>query len=148
MAKQGKTLFYRDFLHHLRHSSDKFRIAPGIKGMVMLVFDLPSFPMCSRSSKTITRRKKTPRASRSRASICWSSSTTGSGAWPIRWSTARWRFRVSVLTDELIAEIEKFAPSQLEISDRDGDGKHGSHHQTRLHRAAHDSAQHLSARGL
>ncbi len=30
LAKQGKTLFYRDFLHHLRHSSDKFRIAPGI----------------------------------------------------------------------------------------------------------------------
>jgi isocitrate dehydrogenase kinase/phosphatase len=26
-------------------------------------------------------------------------------------------------TDELIAEIEKFAPSQLEISDRDGDGR-------------------------
>ena len=44
LAKQGKTLFYRDFLHHLKHSSDKFRIAPGIKGMVMLVFDLPSFP--------------------------------------------------------------------------------------------------------
>ena len=42
MAKQGKTLFYRDFLYHLRHSSDKFRIAPGIRGMVMLVFDLPS----------------------------------------------------------------------------------------------------------
>jgi isocitrate dehydrogenase kinase/phosphatase len=30
---------------------------------------------------------------------------------------------VSVLTDELIAEIEKFAPSQLEVSDRDGDGQ-------------------------
>ena len=30
---------------HLRHSSDQFRIAPGIKGMVMLVFDLPSFPV-------------------------------------------------------------------------------------------------------
>ncbi|MBU3740312.1 MAG: bifunctional isocitrate dehydrogenase kinase/phosphatase, partial [Rhodoferax sp.] len=44
LAKQGKTLFYRDFLYHLRHSSDAFRIAPGIKGMVMLVFDLPSFP--------------------------------------------------------------------------------------------------------
>ena len=44
LAKQGKTLFYRDFLHHQRHSTDKFRIAPGIKGMVMLVFDLPSFP--------------------------------------------------------------------------------------------------------
>jgi isocitrate dehydrogenase kinase/phosphatase len=44
LQKQGKNLFYRDFLHHLRHSTDKFRIAPGIKGMVMLVFDLPSFP--------------------------------------------------------------------------------------------------------
>ncbi len=44
LQKQGKNLFYRDFLYHLRHSTDRFRIAPGIKGMVMLVFDLPSFP--------------------------------------------------------------------------------------------------------
>ncbi len=44
LAKQGKTLFYRDFLYHLRHSSDAFTTAPGIKGMVMLVFNLPSFP--------------------------------------------------------------------------------------------------------
>lgn len=40
--KHGKTLFYRDFLHHLEISSDKFVIAPGIKGMVMTVFTLPS----------------------------------------------------------------------------------------------------------
>jgi isocitrate dehydrogenase kinase/phosphatase len=44
LHKQGKNLFYRDFLYHLRHSGDFFRIAPGIKGMVMMVFDLPSFP--------------------------------------------------------------------------------------------------------
>jgi isocitrate dehydrogenase kinase/phosphatase len=44
LQKQGKNLFYRDFLYHLKHSSDRFRIAPGIKGMVMLVFDLPSWP--------------------------------------------------------------------------------------------------------
>jgi isocitrate dehydrogenase kinase/phosphatase len=44
LQKHGKNLFYRDLLFHLRHSSDHFRIAPGIKGMVMLVFDLPSFP--------------------------------------------------------------------------------------------------------
>ena len=44
LQKQGKNSFYRDLLHHLRHSTDRFRIAPGIKGMVMLVFDLPSFP--------------------------------------------------------------------------------------------------------
>ncbi|MBN3519616.1 bifunctional isocitrate dehydrogenase kinase/phosphatase [Algoriphagus lutimaris] len=40
--KHGKTLFYRDFLHHLDSSTDQFVIAPGIKGMVMTVFTLPS----------------------------------------------------------------------------------------------------------
>jgi isocitrate dehydrogenase kinase/phosphatase len=44
LAKQGKTMFYRDLFYHLKHSSDNFTIAPGIKGMVMLVFTLPSFP--------------------------------------------------------------------------------------------------------
>ncbi len=44
LAKQGKTLFYRDLHYHLTHSTDRFAIAPGIKGLVMLVFTLPSFP--------------------------------------------------------------------------------------------------------
>jgi isocitrate dehydrogenase kinase/phosphatase len=44
LAKQGKTLFYRDLHYHLKHSTDRFVVAPGIRGMVMLVFTLPSFP--------------------------------------------------------------------------------------------------------
>jgi isocitrate dehydrogenase kinase/phosphatase len=44
LAKQGKTLFYRDLHYHLKHSTDRFVVAPGIKGLVMLVFTLPSFP--------------------------------------------------------------------------------------------------------
>lgn len=44
LHKQGKSAFYRDFLHHLKHSSDQFVIAPGIRGMVMMVFTLPSYP--------------------------------------------------------------------------------------------------------
>ncbi|MFZ1910330.1 MAG: bifunctional isocitrate dehydrogenase kinase/phosphatase [Burkholderiales bacterium] len=44
LQKQGKTLFYRDLHYHLKHSTDEFVVAPGIKGMVMLVFTLPSFP--------------------------------------------------------------------------------------------------------
>ena len=44
LAKQGKTMFFRDLIHHLRHSQDEFVIAPGIPGMVMSVFTLPSFP--------------------------------------------------------------------------------------------------------
>jgi isocitrate dehydrogenase kinase/phosphatase len=44
LQKHGKTLFFRDFLHHLKHSTDRFIIAPGIKGLVMAVFTLPSYP--------------------------------------------------------------------------------------------------------
>ena len=44
LQKGGKNLFFRDFLHHLKHSRDKFVIAPGIKGLVMSVFTLPSYP--------------------------------------------------------------------------------------------------------
>ena len=44
LGKQGKTMFFRDLVSHLRHSNDQFIIAPGIRGLVMLVFTLPSYP--------------------------------------------------------------------------------------------------------
>jgi len=44
LGKQGKTMFFRDLVAHLRHSNDQFIIAPGIRGLVMLVFTLPSYP--------------------------------------------------------------------------------------------------------
>jgi isocitrate dehydrogenase kinase/phosphatase len=63
LAKQGKTLFYRDFLHHLRHSSDQFVVAPGIKGLVMTVFTLPSYPYVFKLIKdVIPHPKDTDRA--------------------------------------------------------------------------------------
>ena len=42
-AKQGKTERYRSFFRHLSHSEDTFVHAPGDKGMVMVVFTLPSY---------------------------------------------------------------------------------------------------------
>jgi isocitrate dehydrogenase kinase/phosphatase len=44
LGKQGKTMFYRDLHNHLRHTHDLFVEAPGIRGLVMHVFTLPSFP--------------------------------------------------------------------------------------------------------
>lgn len=41
--KQAKNEFYRDFLNHLENSDDRFVIAPGTPGLVMLVFTLPSY---------------------------------------------------------------------------------------------------------
>lgn len=43
MLKHGKSEFYRGFLMHLARSKDQFQIAPGVKGMVMTVFTLPSY---------------------------------------------------------------------------------------------------------
>ncbi len=44
LGKQGKTMFFRDLIAHLLHSNDQFIVAPGIRGMVMAVFTLPSYP--------------------------------------------------------------------------------------------------------
>ena len=41
--RHSKTEFYRDFVRHLQNSSDRFITAEGIRGMVMLVFTLPSY---------------------------------------------------------------------------------------------------------
>ena len=122
LAKQGKTLFYRDFLHHLRHSSDKFRIAPGIKGMVMLVFDLPSFPYVFKVIKDhYPSQKDTSREQiKSKYLLVKQHDRVGRMADTLEYSEVgfpRHRF-----ADELITEIKEFAPSQLQISDRDGDG--------------------------
>jgi isocitrate dehydrogenase kinase/phosphatase len=63
LQKQGKTLFFRDFLHHLRHSTDAFVVAPGIKGLVMSVFTLPSYPYVFKVIKDrIALTKDTDRA--------------------------------------------------------------------------------------
>jgi isocitrate dehydrogenase kinase/phosphatase len=43
LQKQGKTLFYRDLMEHMRHSTDRFGPPPGTPGMVMSVFTMPSF---------------------------------------------------------------------------------------------------------
>lgn len=41
--RHGKTEFHRDLLAHLAASNDPFVTAPGIRGMVMAVFTLPSY---------------------------------------------------------------------------------------------------------
>ncbi len=122
LAKQGKTLFYRDFLYHLRHSSDKLRIAPGIKGMVMLVFDLPSFPYVFKIIKDYYPPQKdtTREQIKGKYLLVKQHDRVGRMADTLEYSEVA--FSRDRFEDELIDEIRKFAPSQLEISDRDGDG--------------------------
>ena len=123
LAKQGKTLFYRDFLQHLRHSTDKFRIAPGIKGMVMLVFDLPSFPYVFKVIKDYYPPPKDTTREQIKGKYLLVKQHDRVGRMADTQEYSEVAFPRDRFDDALIAEIEKFAPSQLEISDRDGDGQ-------------------------
>ena len=114
LAKQGKNAFYRDFLYHLKHSSDRFRIAPGIKGMVMLVFDLPSFPYVFKLIKDyFPEQKETTRELiKSKYLIVKQHDRVGRMADTLEYSNVA--FPRERFEDELVAELRHFCPSLLE----------------------------------
>jgi isocitrate dehydrogenase kinase/phosphatase len=114
LHKQGKNLFYRDFLYHLRHSSDRFRVAPGIKGMVMLVFDLPSFPFVFK----VIRDYFPPQKDTTREQIMGkyllvkTHDRVGRMADTLEYSNVA--FPLQRFEPELVAELREFCPSLLE----------------------------------
>ena len=123
LAKQGKTLFYRDLLYHQRHSTDKFRIAPGIKGMVMLVFDQPSFPFVFKVIKDFYPPQKdtTREQIQGKYLLVKQHDRVGRMADTLEYSNVA--FPRERFEDELIEEIQKYAPSQIEINIRPDNGK-------------------------
>ncbi|MEK8049706.1 bifunctional isocitrate dehydrogenase kinase/phosphatase [Ideonella sp. DXS22W] len=118
LQKQGKNAFYRDFLYHLRHSSDKFRIAPGIKGMVMLVFDLPSFPYVFKVIKDYYPPQKdtTREQIKGKYLLVKTHDRVGRMADTLEYTSVA--FERARIEQELIDELMKFCPSLIE---EDGD---------------------------
>ena len=62
--KHGKTVFYRSLLSHLQSTDEIFEPAPGARGMVMIVFTMPSLNSVFKvirdrfgQPKTVTRRE-------------------------------------------------------------------------------------------
>ena len=123
LAKQGKTLFYRDLLAHQRQSTDRFRIAPGIKGMVMLVFDQPSFPFVFKVIKDYYPPQKdtTREQIKGKYLLVKQHDRVGRMADTLEYSDVA--FPLSRFEPELIEEIKKFAPSQLEIAASGSNGE-------------------------
>jgi isocitrate dehydrogenase kinase/phosphatase len=114
LQKHGKNLFYRDFLAHLRHSGDMFRIAPGIKGMVMLVFDLPSFPYVFKIIKDFypPQKETTREQIKSKYLLVKQHDRVGRMADTLEFSNVA--FPRARFEDELVAELQHFCPSLLE----------------------------------
>jgi isocitrate dehydrogenase kinase/phosphatase len=118
LQKHGKNLFYRDLLAHQRHSSDQFRIAPGIKGMVMLVFDLPSFPYVFKVIKDFYPPQKdtTREQIKGKYLLVKQHDRVGRMADTLEYSNVA--FPRQRFDDELVAELKHFCGSLLE---EDGD---------------------------
>jgi isocitrate dehydrogenase kinase/phosphatase len=114
LQKHGKNLFYRDLLFHLRHSSDRFRIAPGIKGMVMLVFDLPSFPFVFKVIKDFFPPQKdtTREQIMSKYLLVKQHDRVGRMADTLEFSDVA--FPRARFEEELVAELRHFCGSLLE----------------------------------
>ena len=122
LQKHGKNLFYRDFLAHLRHSGDRFRIAPGIKGMVMLVFDLPSFPYVFKVIKDFYPPQKdtTREQIKGKYLLVKQHDRVGRMADTLEYSNVafpRQRFE-----EELVAELKHFCGSLIEDDGPSGEG--------------------------
>lgn len=115
--KQGKTQFYRDFLNHLDNSDDKLTLAPGIKGMVMSVFTLPSYPYVFK----IIKDKFSPSKNMTRADVKGKyrlvklHDRVGRMADTMEYSEVA--FPKDRFNDELLAELHKVAPSLIRYED-------------------------------
>ena len=112
LHKQGKTLFYRDLLHHLKHSQDQITIAPGIKGLVMLVFTLPSFPYVFKIIKDKRRKDMTREFIQGRYQLVKLHDRVGRMA--DTWEYSDVPFPKSRIDAALMAELKDTAASLLE----------------------------------
>lgn len=65
--KHAKTESYREYLHYVTNSDEQFIEAPGIRGMVMLVFTLPGFDRVFKVIKDIFPPQKEMSAAHVRA---------------------------------------------------------------------------------
>ena len=119
LGKQGKTLFVRELGQHLLHSRDRFVEAPGIRGQVMLVFMLPSFPYVFKVIRdSFGVVKDTDRATvRSKFAMVKHVDRVGRLADTLEFkdlALPRDRF-----SPELLAQLHELAPSMVAGSDED-----------------------------
>jgi isocitrate dehydrogenase kinase/phosphatase len=115
--KHGKTALYRHYLNHLNHSDDQFELAPGIKGMVMSVFTLPSYDIVFK----VIKDKFTPPKEISHATVkakyLLVKTHDRVGRMADTQEFTNFTFPRDRFSHELLEELKSVAPSQLDIND-------------------------------
>jgi isocitrate dehydrogenase kinase/phosphatase len=113
--KHAKTEFYRQLVHQLDNSSDQFIVAPGIKGMVMTVFTLPSYNIVFKiiKDKFAPPKEVTHQTVREKYRLVSRHDRIGRMADTQEFDNLV--FPLNRFSDQLIEELQKVAPSSIEI---------------------------------
>ncbi|HGN1944400.1 TPA: bifunctional isocitrate dehydrogenase kinase/phosphatase [Providencia stuartii] len=112
--KHGKTEYYREYLAFINFSREQFTIAPGVKGMVMLVFTSPSFDRVFKLIKDEFAPQK--EVTRERVQECYRlvKEHDRVGRMADTQEFENFIIEKRYISDELMAELLKEAPSLIE----------------------------------
>jgi len=122
--KHGKTVFYRNFLRHLEKATDSFVVAPGIKGMVMSVFTLPSYNMVFKIIKDrfAPPKKVTEKEVKEKYEVVNLHDRVGRMTDSHMFENLI--FDRALFTEELLEELLEEAPSKIIVTDNQVEIKH------------------------
>jgi isocitrate dehydrogenase kinase/phosphatase len=112
--KHGKTYYHRCAFRHMQSTTDQFGIAPGIKGMVMTVFTLPSYDFVF---KVIMDRFTPPKdmtREQVKAKYTLVKRWDRAGRMADTQEFTNLAFARERFSEELMAELRKVAPSVIE----------------------------------
>ena len=117
--KHGKTELYREFIQHLEHSEDQFEIAAGIKGMVMMVFTLPSYGFVFKIIKDKFAPQKAMSAAEVRQKYQLVKEHDRVGRMADTQEYRHFSLPRNRVSDELLEELLRTAPSQIKVTSRE-----------------------------
>jgi len=116
--RHGKTYYFRTASRHMRSTEDAFIPAPGIKGMVMAVFTLPSYEYVFKIIKDRFTPPKEVTHQEVRDKYQLVKRWDRAGRMADTQEFANLVFEASRFSDELMEELEATCSSQVEINGR------------------------------
>ena len=112
--KHGKTYYHRCAFRHMQNTNDVFNIAPGIKGMVMSVFTLPSYDFVFKIIKDRFTPPKEMTRDQVKAKYSLVKRWDRAGRMADTQEFTNLAFARERFSDELMEELRKVAPSVIE----------------------------------
>jgi isocitrate dehydrogenase kinase/phosphatase len=108
-------VFYRNFLKHLDETDDHFEAAPGIRGLVMMVFHLPSYGAVFKIIKDEFAESK--KITREHVKACYRLVKISDrvGRMADTHEYVNFRFPLNRVAPELLEELQRTCASSLEI---------------------------------